>query len=67
MEKLVIVNELREMVKKYPDYTMGEIIYSFTRPHGNKYRTGKLSELLKITDKQMVTNLEKAIKIEEND
>lgn len=67
MEKLVIINEIRELMKIYPEYSVGQILYSFTRPHGNKYRTGKLSDLLRITDKQLVTALEKAKKSERND
>lgn len=67
MEKLVILNEIREMVKTHPEYTMGEILYSFQRAHGNKYRTDKLSDILRITDKQMVTLIEKAKKAEQDE
>lgn len=66
VQKISIQNELRSLTSENPAKTMGEIIYSFTRPQGNKERTDKLSDLLKLTDNEILTAIEKAREIEKD-
>lgn len=65
--KLTIINELKTFATEYPEISTGEMLYSFLRPHGNKNRTDKLSDLLSLTDDQILTNIERAKQIEDND
>ena len=65
--KLTIINELKSFAIAHPEISAGEMLYSFLRPHGNKNRTDKLSDLLSLTDDQILTNIEKAKQIEDND
>lgn len=59
-EQLSIVNEIKAFLSEHNEMTMGQALYAATRPHGNKNRTGKLSDLLTITDSDILTNIEKS-------
>jgi len=52
--------ELQELIKAFPDYTLGEVIYSFLRTAGAK----KVSDILIITDEDLFTAIEKTKTIE---
>jgi hypothetical protein len=59
--KSTAMQELSEMVVKYPDYTLGEIFYSFLRP---KHLNGK--HLVEASDEEIYTSLERALTSEED-
>ena len=59
--KSTAMQELSEMVVKYPDYTLGEIFYSFLRP---KHLNGK--HLVETSDEEIYTSLERALTSEED-
>ena len=59
--KSTAMQELSEMVVKYPDYTLGQIFYSFLRP---KHLNGK--HLVEASDEEIYTSLERALTSEED-
>ena len=57
--KGAIMNEIYDMISKYPKYSMGEILHSFTRKpmlEGNR--------LVEATDEQIYNAIEKAKTLE---
>lgn len=63
-EQLSIINEIKAFLLEHNDMTMGQALYAATRPHGDKNRTDKLSDLLTITDDDILTNIEKSKELE---
>jgi hypothetical protein len=59
-EKISAVNEIKELIKLNPDYTLGQILYSFCRIATHKNGTGKLSDLLNISDNEINNAIEQA-------
>ena len=62
--KLSTISELRDAVNSTPDYSMAEIIYAVLRPQGDKTQTGKLSDILKLSDQEILTRAENFKKLE---
>lgn len=61
-----IIREFISFMEEHEDYTYAQAHYSFFRPNKDKKRTNKLSDILELTDEQVLTNIEKA-KIIENE
>jgi len=54
------IREMQELVKSFPDYTLGEILYSFLRVAGAK----SISDILEKSDEELFTAIEKTKTIE---
>jgi hypothetical protein len=48
------VRELQEFSKEFPDYTLGELLYSALRLTGAK----KISDILELTDEEIFSAIE---------
>lgn len=59
------MQKLMEFASEQPDYTLGELMYSVLSSF--KTTDFKKADLLRITDKDMYTYVEKAIKKEEKE
>ena len=62
--KLSIVSELRDAINNSPEYTVAEVLYSILRPMGSEGQTGKISDILKLTDTEILTRIEVSKEIE---
>jgi hypothetical protein len=49
------VRELQEFSKEFPDYTLGELLYSALRLTGAK----KISDILELTDEEIFSAIER--------
>lgn len=49
------VRELQEFSKEFPDYTLGELLYSTLRLTGAK----KISDILELTDEEIFSAIER--------
>lgn len=65
MKKISAINELKNMVNKYPEYTLGEILFTVCREATFKNGTGKLSDLLNIEDKDIYTAVDNSLQREQ--
>lgn len=59
-----IITEFISFLDEHEDYTYAQAHYAFFRPNKAKNRTDKLSDLLTLSDEQVLTNLERAKIIE---
>lgn len=50
------LRELQNFTKEFPDYTMGEVLYSFLRLTGAK----KISDILELSDEEIFSSIEQA-------
>ena len=57
------IREISEFSKQFPEYSLGEILYSSIRMLG----VSKLSELLEKTDEEIFTAINKSIEVETDD
>jgi len=58
-------DKLKEMIDKYPDYTIGEIIYSALIHTGAEINTKK--DIRNLSDYQIYAGLDRAISLEEKE
>lgn len=63
--RLQIANEIKQYILERDDYTVAQILYSFSRPMQVKGKTNKMSDMLDITDDQLLTRIETAKAIED--
>jgi len=61
-EKISALNEIRNMSSELPEYTLGELLYSFIRIATKG--TNKVSDLLKVSDGEFLNSIEKAVEYE---
>lgn len=60
VHKVSAANEIKQLIQLYPDYTFGQILFSFCRIASHTNGSGKLSDLLTLTDKEIYGAIEKA-------
>lgn len=65
IHKITAANEIKQLIQQYPDYSIGQILFSFCRIATNSNGQGKLSDLLHISDKEIYNAIEKAKTAEE--
>lgn len=59
-----IIREVISFLEEHEDYTYAQAHYALFRPNKDKNRTDKLSDLLALTDEQVLINSERAKTIE---
>lgn len=60
IHKITAANEIKQLIQQYPDYTIGQVLFSFCRIATNTNGSGKLSDLLNISDKEIYNAIERA-------
>lgn len=60
IHKISAANEIKQLIHQYPDYTIGQVLFSFCRIATHENGSGKLSDLLNVTDKEIYAAIEKA-------
>lgn len=61
-EKISAANEFRNMITEFPEYSFGELVYSFVRIATKG--SNKVSDLLSVSDSEILSSIEKAIEYE---
>lgn len=67
MEKLVIIEGLKDLIRKFPQYSFGEILYGVLRPQGEEDKSGKVSDIYKLTNSEIIRRIENFKEIEEDE
>lgn len=63
--KPLFLSELQRYIEKFPEYTLGQILYSiFAQANRSGNNIDKKSSLLEVTDKDMYSSINKSIKEE---
>lgn len=58
--KIAAINEIKVLIGEYPEYTLGEILFSFLRIATFENGTGKLSDVKELTNEQILNAIESA-------
>lgn len=67
MTKVSAINEMKGMINKFPDYSLGEILFTICREATFKTGTGKLSDLKELTADQILSAVEAAMRREQEE
>lgn len=59
--KPLIMDKISKFMEKYPDYTMGEIIYCMYAHQKNKITINRKVDLTRITDAELYAGIDRAI------
>lgn len=67
MEKLAIIEEIKSLFKDYPQHTFMELMYEVSRPRGDESKSGRISDMLEISDLDVLTRIEKFREFEKDE
>lgn len=67
MTKISAINELKSMINTFPEYSLGEILFTVVREATFKNGSGKLSDLLELSDSEVYTAIENSIQREKEE
>ena len=66
-KKVTAINELKGLMNRLPDYSFAQLLFTVCREATFKQGTGKLSDLLYISDEEMLTSIENCAAREEKE
>lgn len=67
MTKISAINELKSMINTFPEYSLGEILFTVVREATFKKGNGKISDLLDLSDSDIYTAIENSIQREKEE
>jgi hypothetical protein len=60
IHKISAINEMKSLVNEFPDYSLGEVLYSFLNIAAHENGQGRISDILNLTDEQILSAIETA-------